>query len=30
MLCEQAGFTLEEFSAIAVDAMQNIAEELGL
>ncbi len=30
MLCEQAGFTLEEFSAIAVDAMQDIAEELGL
>ena len=29
-LCEQAGIALEEFSAIAVAAMQDIAEELGL
>jgi putative nucleotidyltransferase with HDIG domain len=30
LLCEQAGFSLEEFAAIAVDAMQGVAEELGL
>jgi putative nucleotidyltransferase with HDIG domain len=30
MLCEQAGVPLEEFSALAVAAMQDIAGELGL
>jgi len=30
MLCEQAGIPLEEFAAIAVEAMQSIAPELDL
>jgi len=30
LLCEQAGVSLEEFSALAVGAMQSVAEELGL
>ena len=30
LLCEQAGIPLEEFSTIAVEAMQNIAGELDL
>ena len=30
MLCEQAGVPLEEFAAIAVEAMQEVAGELGL
>ena len=30
LLCEQAGVPLEEFSTIAVEAMQNIAGELDL
>jgi predicted hydrolase (HD superfamily) len=30
LLCEQAGFSLEEFAAIAVEAMQGIAGELEL
>jgi putative nucleotidyltransferase with HDIG domain len=30
LLCEQAGIPLEEFSTIAVEAMQSIAPELGL
>jgi len=30
LLCEQAGVPLEEFSALAVEAMQSIAEELDL
>jgi putative nucleotidyltransferase with HDIG domain len=30
LMCEQAGFSLEEFSAIAVEAMQGVSEELGL
>jgi putative nucleotidyltransferase with HDIG domain len=30
MLCERAGLSLEEFAALAVAAMQGVAEELGL
>lgn len=30
MLCEETGIPVEEFAAIAVEAMQDVAEELGL